>query len=271
MGDLLKKISDFFITGLGKNAFYRSLFFGILFSIIMTVIIGGIEGVFVFSKQFPYFTVASQVYWVGIIFVTFALLFAILGYLSELNVRDDLLTPLRKELVGFWKVRSQSWRLEEGKIQFGWVVSYCTIGIEQLGGKLILHFELSDSDVFKDQKIDITATAFSFDGANRKLVYFYETELELKKPIGTPPDQITKVDFPFLGVLKIEFENEKVSSMNGHWYDINNGVYNLARRMETLGGLDELRHAVENGAVTFGGVLEFKRLIALPGMALASN
>jgi hypothetical protein len=101
----------------------------------MTVIIGGIEGVFVFSKQFPYFAVASQVYWVGIIFVTFALLFAILGYLSELNARDDLLTPLRRELVGFWQVRSQSWRLEEGKIEFGWVVSYCTIGIEQLGGK----------------------------------------------------------------------------------------------------------------------------------------
>src|SRR5258708_35919497 len=46
----------------------------------------------------------EPVYWVGIIFVTFALLFAILGYLSELNARDDLLTPLRRELVGFWQV-----------------------------------------------------------------------------------------------------------------------------------------------------------------------
>jgi hypothetical protein len=260
MDDFLKKLTEFFVSGLGKNAFYRSLSFGILFSIIMTLIIGGIEGVFEFTPAFPYITVASYVYWVGIVFVSFSLLFGFLGYLSELNARDDLLTPLRKELVGYWRVRSQSWKIEQKKIEFGWAVSYCTIGIEQLGGKLLLHFEIRDSDVFKNQNFDITATAFSFDGVNRKLVYFHEPELELKEPVGIPPDQITKIQFPFLGVLKIQFENEKVNSMNGYWYDVNNGIYNVARRMGPLTGFNELRAAVENGAVTFGGFLEFTRL-----------
>jgi monoterpene epsilon-lactone hydrolase len=193
----------------------------------------------------------------------FALLFAILGYLSQLNARDDLLTPLRRKLVGIWQVRTQSWRIEPGKIEFGWVVSHCAIRIEPIGGKLLLRFDLSNSDVFKDQKIEITTTAFSFDGANRKLVYFYETVLELKEPVGSPPDQISKIDFPFLGVLKIEFdENEKVNFMSGHWYDINNGIYSLARRMNNLQGITELSDAVEHGAVTFGGVIEFRRLPA---------
>jgi hypothetical protein len=162
--------------------------------------------------------------------------------------------------VGFWEVRSQTWTIEQGKIEFGWAVSHCSIDIEQLSGKLLMHFELSNSDVFKDQKIDITATSFSFNGVTRKLVYFYETELDLRRPLGTPPDQIAKLDFPFLGVLTIKFDNERINYMSGRWYDVNNGIYNLARRMGPLIGFQELQQAVENGAVTFGGVLEFKRL-----------
>jgi hypothetical protein len=100
-GSIWKQITSIFVGGLANNAFYRALGFGIAFSIVMTLIIGGIVGVFQFSKDFPYIITATQEYWVGIIFVSFALLFAILGYLSELNARDDLLTPLRKELVGY--------------------------------------------------------------------------------------------------------------------------------------------------------------------------
>ena len=145
------------------------------------------------------------------------------------------------------------------------MVSHCTIGIEQVSGKLVLHFDLTNSDVFKDQEFDITATTFSFDEAKRKLVYFHEAELELKEPVGTPPNQTTKIEFPFLGVLKIVSEQEKVNSMTGQWYDINNAIYHVARRMEPLSGFPELQKALENGAVTFGGALEFKRLPPPPG------
>jgi hypothetical protein len=48
--------------------------------------------------------------------------------------------------------------------------------------------------------------------------------------------------------------------------DINNGIYFLARRIKPLIGFDELSAAVENGTVTFGGALEFKRVKGLPGM-----
>jgi hypothetical protein len=71
-------------------------------------------------------------------------------------------------------------------------------------------------------------------------------------------------------VLKIEFENDKVNSMNGHWYDIDNGIYKLVRRMGSISGFEDLRKMVENGAVTFGGDLEFSRLKTVPGMKQAS-
>jgi hypothetical protein len=182
-----------------------------------------------------------------------------LGYLSELNVRDDLWTPLRKQLVGVWNVSSQTWIIKKDKIEFDWVPSVCTISIEPVGGKLNLHFEVSKSDVFEDQSFDITATTFSADARSKKLIYFYEAELQLKEPVGQAPTQMTKLDFPFLGVLRIMSDKERttVSSMKGHWYDINNGIYNLATRMGSLAGLPELTAAVEKGAVTFGGELEF--------------
>lgn len=232
----------------------------------MTLIIGSIERVFVFTSSIPYITVESQTYWVGILFVSFSLLFAFLGYFSELNARDDLLTPLRKKLVGFWEVRSQSWRIEGGKIALSCVVSHCTIGIEQVSGKLLMHFDISNSDVFKDQSVDITATTFTYAGEPRKLIYFYEAQLQLKTPVGEGAEQTNKVEFPFLGVLRLVFDNEEINVMDGYWYDVDNVIYGLARRIKSLAGYQELAAAVEKGAVTFRGVLQFRRLKALPGM-----
>lgn len=270
MGSALKKIVEALGGDLVKNLFFKSLAYGIVFSLIMTYIIGAIEGVFHPQTSFPYFTLASgsAPYWIAILFVTFALLFAILGYVSQINTRDDLLTPLRKKLIGVWDVRSQSWTIQPNKIEFGWVRSVCTIKIEPLGGKLLLQFKIVNSDIFKDQDINIITTAFSFDGAARKLVYFYDVQLELKEPI----DSMNKIDFPFLGVLTIRFEDdESVKTMEGHWYDINNGVYNLARRMNNPSGLPELTKAVENGAVTFGGAIEFHRVDVPKGAPLATD
>jgi hypothetical protein len=59
MGDFGKNLAFWFTKVLAKNAFYRSLSFGILFSVIMTLIIGGIEGVFLFKKDFPFIMVSS--------------------------------------------------------------------------------------------------------------------------------------------------------------------------------------------------------------------
>jgi hypothetical protein len=265
MGDLWKGIQQFIFEGLRDNAFYRSLTFGIMFSVVITLVVGGIAGVFIFKGQLPYVSIASQAYWVAIFFVTLTMLFAILGYLSQLNVRDDLLTPLRKNIVGFWEVRSESWRIEKQKIEKGWSVGHCTIGIEQLSGKLLMRFQVSNSDVFKNQSIDVTTTAFSFEGVKKKLVYFHDTELELKNPLAN--ERAEAIPFPFLGVLTLLFEDGKeIDSMDGHWYDIDNSIYHLARRIDSLTGFHELREALENGAVTFGGRLEFKRLKALPGM-----
>jgi hypothetical protein len=251
MRELWEKIGRVLAGDFEKNAFFRALALGILFSILITVILGAIQGILKIKSAFPYFEVAQQAYWIGIVFISFSLLFAIVGYLSAVNARDDLLTPMRKKLVGYWEVNNQSWMLHEKKIEYGWAKSHSTIGIETVSGKLLMHFEISDSDIFKDQSFNVTATTFSLDAAARKLVYFYEVVLELKKPIGTPPDLINSVQFPFVGVLKMIAEDDgRINNMQGHWYDINNCIYNLARRMQSLEGFEQLRDALEKGAVT---------------------
>jgi hypothetical protein len=273
MKDAWLKVLEVLVITFSRNAFYRALGISIPFALVMTLLVGGLEGDVDFKKDFPFFGVLpGQHRWIGIVFILITLLLTLVGFFSLLNARDDLLTPLRKKLVGVWEVRSQSWKIDQGKIAFGWVVSYCTISIGQLAGKLILQFDISNSDVFKDQKINVITTAFSLEGTETKLVYFFEAPLELKEPVGAPPNQITKLEFPFLGVLTIKFEDKQnVNFMTGHWYDINNGMYNLARRMDHLIGVDELHNAVENGAVTFGGALEFKRLHAPEGTPTAAE
>jgi hypothetical protein len=51
-----------------------------------------------------------------------------------------------------------------------------------------------------------------------------------------------------------------VNEMIGVWYDIDNSVLNLARRIPDLRGMDELVHQVEMGSITFKGALTFRRI-----------
>jgi hypothetical protein len=230
-----------FVLDFSKNAFYRSLAYGMIFSILFTLLIGGIEGVFNFNSSFPYIQVIKQAYLVGIVFVSFSFLFAFFGYVSDLRTRDDILTPLRKKLVGIWRVRAQTWQIENGQIENGYSVTFCTIAIEDIGRKLVMHFKIQNSDVFKDQEFDVTAITLGYQGQPRQLIYFHESELTLKDPIGSGVEELTKLKFPFLGVLDVLVKDGVVKAMEGRWYDIDNSMYNLARRIPDLKGFGELR------------------------------
>jgi hypothetical protein len=254
-----------FALDFSKNAFFRSLAYGIVFSVIMTLVIGNIEGVFEFSRSFPYVLVKQQAYWVGIVFVSFSLLFALFGFVSDRNSRDDILSPLRKKLVGYWEVRAETWRIEQDEIKFGTNVSFCTIGIEDVGRKLIMHFEIRDSDVFKFQELDVTHITIAYQGEPRQLIFFYEPDLPLKQPFGEGSDKVTSTKFPFLGILQIILKNDEVGRMEGRWYDVDNTIYHLARRKPDLKGFQSLATAVEKGAVTFKGALTFQRIPQPPG------
>jgi hypothetical protein len=251
-----------FALGFSTNVFFKMLGYGIIFSLIMTLIIGDIVGVFEIKQTFPYIEVTpkTNAYWIGIVFVSFSFLFAIFGYMSDLRTKEDILSPLRKKIVGYWQVRAQTWMIEEGHIRRENNISFCTIGIEDIGRKLTMHFEVRGSDVFKDQVIDITNIALSYPGEPTRLIYFHEFDLNLKEEIGIGPDKRNSINFPFLGVLRITSRGDDISCMEGDWYDVNNSIYHLARQMPDLNGLDELTTAVENGAITFKGHLEFTRL-----------
>jgi hypothetical protein len=240
--------------------FFQMLLYGIIFSLIITFIIGWSIDVITVVNEFPY--VVRKIYspWIPILFVSFSLLFAFVGYLSNLQLKEDILSPMRDKLVGIWEVKAQTWKIDHTEIVQDEVTTYCTIGIEDVGRKLILHFKVKDSDIFANQSMDITNVMIAFVGEPKKLIYFQDNELTLKEPVGSGANQITTARFPFLGVLNIISENDQVSEMTGVWYDIDNSVLNLARRIPQLKGLDELVHQVEMGSITFKGALSFRRI-----------
>jgi hypothetical protein len=254
--EFFKQVSDGFMV----VPFFRMLFYGIVFSIIMTFIIGWSINVFEIVKDYPFITRPTQSPWIPVIFVSFSFLFAFAGYLSSLQMKEDILSPMRKKLVGIWQVKAQSWRIDREQIVQEEIVTHCTIGIEDVGRKLILHFDITDSDIFANQSMDITNVMIAFVGEPKKLIYFQDNDLNLKEPIGSGPNQITTARFPLLGVLNISSRNDKIDDMTGVWYDIDNSVLNLARRIPNLRGMDELLHEVETGSITFKGALSFHRI-----------
>jgi hypothetical protein len=239
--------------------FFRMLFYGIIFSIVVTFIVGWMVGVFQVTSIFPYVTEAGHSPWVPVMFGSFSFLFAFAGYLSNLQLKEDILSPVRQKLVGIWEVRAHTWRLDRTAIVQEEVVTHCTIGIEDVGRKLILHFEITNSDVFADQSLDITIM-IAFASEPKKLIYFQDHELTLKTAIGVGANQIATARFPFLGVLNLHYRNDEVNEMSGLWYDIDNSVLNLARRIPDLKGMDELVRELEKGSITFKGPLSFRRI-----------
>jgi hypothetical protein len=240
--------------------FFRMLFYGIIFSIVVTFIVGWMVGVFAVTNIFPYVSENSHSPWIPIMFGSFSFLFAFAGYLSNLQLKEDILSPIRQKLVGIWEVRARTWRLDRSAIVQEEVVTHCTIGIEDVGRKLILHFEITNSDVFADQSLDITNVMIAFASEPKKLIYFQDHELTLKQAIGIGANQIATARFPFLGVLNLHYRNDEVNEMSGLWYDIDNSVLNLARRIPDLKGMDELVRELEKGSITFKGPLSFRRI-----------
>jgi hypothetical protein len=259
MSQILKFIQD-----LAKDfllvPFFRMLFYGIIFSAIMTFIIGWSQGVILVTATFPYVANPNHSFWIPVVFVSFSFLFAFAGYLSSLQMKDDILSPVRRKLVGYWEVRAQTWQIEGDSISQANVVTHCTIGIEDVGRKLIMHFDITNSDIFSDQSLDITNVMIAFQGEPKKLIYFHDHELQLRTPLGIGPEQIITARFPFLGVLNINSRNDAIDDMVGVWYDIDNSVFNLARRIPNLKGMDQLVSGVDSGSITFKGVLAFNRL-----------
>lgn len=240
--------------------FFRMLFYGIIFAIIMTFLIGWSIGVFTPIPSFPYLTNTSHSPWIPVMFGSFSFLFAFAGYLSNLQLKEDILSPIRQKLVGIWEVRALTWKIDRTEIVQDEVVTYCTIGIEDVGRKLILHFDIANSDIFADQSLDITNVMIAFVGEPKKLIYFHDHELMLRQPVGTGAGQMTALRFPFLGVLNINSRNDEINEMSGVWYDIDNSVFNLARNIPNLKGMDALIEKLDKGSVTFKGPLSFRRI-----------
>jgi hypothetical protein len=240
--------------------FFRMLFYGIIFAIIMTFIIGWSIGQFTVTQTFPYLANTGHSPWIPVMFGSFSFLFAFAGYLSNLQLKEDILSPIRQKLVGIWEVRATTWKIDRSEIVQDEVVTHCRIGIEDVGRKLILHFEIKSSDIFADQSLDITNVMIAFVGEPKKLIYFQDHDLALRAPIGIGANQITAVRFPFLGVLNINSRDDEINEMQGLWYDIDNSVFNLARNIPGLKGMDELIKKLESGSITFKAPLSFRRI-----------
>lgn len=257
------KLSELF----GGNTFFKMLFYGVIISAIMTLAVGWSQGSFTLTGTFPFIApdIAHKSLWPALMFVCLSFAFAFGGYRSDRESRDDILSPIRRKLVGYWQVDAHTWSIQDDKIEFNRNRTFCTIGIEDIGRKLTMHFDITNSDIFSDQALDITNVIIAFNSTPKKLIYFFDNVLNLKRPIGSGSEMKVGISFPFLAVLNMSYINEKIDDMNGIWYDVDNTILNIAKKIPGLDGVEKLNEAVGQGAITFRGALNFHRLPAIPG------
>lgn len=196
--------------------------------------------------------------WFVVSFVVFSCCLSALGYFSEYKAKEDILTPIRKMLVGTWKVRFESWILEDGKIRKSSTQDVCIINIDNISAKLYMNFTINNSDIFCDTEFDITNVNIQFQTEPKKLIYFHEIDLQLKEPAQFSRTE-PKLTMPILGVLEFRVIDDKVNGMSGYWYDVNNTIWHLLGPSKLFGS-ETIDAALAKGATTFRGALRFDRV-----------
>jgi hypothetical protein len=262
--EALRTLQKVLFDGIRDNAFYRCLTYGICFSIVLTVIVGVIADVWTIDGTSPYLhtlsTAGSTRLLIAVMFISFTLLLAFFGYLNDLRAREDILTPLREKLRGVWEVRFQTWRFDHGPARLDYLREVCTIGIEAVGRKLYLHFKITDSELFQNTEFDVTSLSIQYQTEPKQLMYFHDTQLVLRQPIVTSDQTIDRISFPIVVILDFSVKNEQVTKMSGTWYDVDNMIYYIATRLPSVQKTEELKAALNSGATTFKGRVEFEKV-----------
>jgi hypothetical protein len=264
MGEALQVLQKVFVDGIKDNAFYRCLTYGILFSLILTVAVGWIAGTWHIDGSSPFLhrdqMGGSAPLLIAVMFISFSFLLGFFGYLNDLKAREDIISPLREKLKGVWQVRLQTWRLDQSPPRLDYIRQVCTIGIESVGRKLYLHFKISESELFRDTEFDVVNVHIQYQTEPKQLMYFHETELRLREPIVGPGGTIEKVTIPIVVVVDFYVRDEKVTEMSGKWYDIDNMIYFLSTHVPATQNAEELKKALNYGATTFKGLVEFEKV-----------
>jgi hypothetical protein len=103
MGDFLRVLQDM-AKGFLLVPFFRMLFYGIIFR-------GGHVRIQPDAELSLHRQCKSFILDTGF-FLSFSFLFAFMGYLSNLQLEDDILSPVRRKLVGYWEVRAQTRKID---------------------------------------------------------------------------------------------------------------------------------------------------------------
>jgi len=162
--DFFKQISEGFMV----VPFFRMLFYGIIFAIIMTFVIGWSIGVFEIAKEAPFITRPSSSPWIPVIFVSFSFLFAFAGYLSNLQLKEDILSPtftmIQEHHGRFPLYHIDLYRLDE-------------VGLDDLGLREYLFSEgIAAVEWFErlreEPEMDYLSVRISYAGANLRRIEF---------------------------------------------------------------------------------------------------
>ena len=154
MGDFLRVLQD-----MGKGfllvPFFRMLFYGIIFSAVVTFLIGFTEDVFRLSPNFPYIANANHSFWIPVFSCLSA--FCSRSWAIEQSATERRhLEPGEAEACRALGGEGANLENRSRANRPGPCRHALHDRIEDVGRKLILHFDVTDSDVFADQSLDIT-------------------------------------------------------------------------------------------------------------------
>lgn len=171
---------------------------------------------------------------IAVFCTTFISLFSMI-YFAGRREAEDLLTPLRNQMVGTWRVYRtlQVYDPDVKKVVSRDVETSCNIDTDEKK-KLVINFHVRGSNLFEDHDIYIDSISLFTNGNKNQLVYFYQKELSIHKHILNRIKDLDNVLVQkVLVVLEFRSERNKVKEMKGVWHDVDRKTTSLIHSIQT--------------------------------------
>ncbi|MCC7047766.1 MAG: hypothetical protein IT562_13715 [Alphaproteobacteria bacterium] len=257
----MRKQLEAFANKLISTRLFGAILAGLILAFVLAVVVGSLGGQFSIDFKNLSFSAKNSQFDILVmsIFFTGFFAFSFLFYFITYKEREDILSPLRKKLVGTWKITYQSWSYSEsGRLVEDSRHDACTIGIDEGTAKLYISINIDAHKIYEDGKRRIDDITLNPLLNPKRLTYYHLFEMKIKEQIsqaiGVKNSDISFSVFCWLKIIEPEGD-DPIQEMEGRWYDLDGTISNI--RMDLAKKGDNI--ASLSAQYPLSGTLTFRR------------
>ncbi|WP_034991412.1 hypothetical protein [Beijerinckia mobilis] len=249
---LLEKLIEFL-----KYKIIVSIIFGLLFSFILTSLVGFMLGLLsIDGGHWITHSYSAGSFWANGALAAFLVLsfcaITIIIYVSIRVQGEDFLHPIRLKLLGVRELKAKTWKHNSDGTWTQEFVTHNIIFTMDLNNKLTATLQIRESDLFTDCNMQTSIVHINRETAPfYKLYVLFFATMQLKEEIkhyfGSE-----EISSTMLFILKFEYaRGHDIARFDGYWFDVENVIYRLMVNSTDNNATTQLANLLNHGVQNY--------------------